>query len=173
MGAELRAALQPGGALGILRREALELDPDITAYQILDVLDRSGIRRLVVDSSTELEHAVTARSGAERLPDFLAALLATLRTRAITSLLIRETHVTVGAALGFPEEPLWLLAENVLLLQQVIFEGQIRHVLAVLKTRYTEHVYALRQFIVEPSLGIRVLTPDESGDAVLSWIARP
>src|SRR5581483_3021026 len=77
MGAALRSALQPGGRLGIMRWEPVELDPDIMADHLLSVLERAGIKRLVIDSIIECEHAVTTFSEVGRLPDFMAALLAT------------------------------------------------------------------------------------------------
>jgi hypothetical protein len=46
----------------------------------------------------------------------------------------------------------------------------LRHVLGALKMRFAEHAYALREYVVEAPRGIRILAPDESEDAVLSWM---
>jgi circadian clock protein KaiC len=170
MGEELRAALRSDGLLGMLRWEPVELDPDITADRLLAVLDRTGTRRLIVDSIIELEHAVATCTGSGRMPDFMAALLATLRARGVTTLIIKETRKVIGPELDLSSDPISMLAENVLFLQQVPYQGKLHHVLAALKTRLSAHEYTLREFAVERHQGIRVLTPNESGIEVLSGI---
>jgi circadian clock protein KaiC len=60
-----------------------------------------------------------------------------------------------------------ILAENVLLSQQLAYRGRFHRVLSVLKMRFSSHDYSLREFVIDPPQGIRVLTTGESGREVL------
>lgn len=171
LGAELRAALAPGGGLTLLRFPPVELDPDILADTILDTIARVGARRLVVDSVAEIERAAMTGSDPGRLDDYLAALVEALRARGVTSFFTKELRQTVAAAIDFTEEPIAVFTENVLLLRQVAHRGRLRRVLAVLKMNLSAHDTSLREFTIESPLGIRVLTPIESDDGVLDDLA--
>ena len=167
LGEELRAALAPGGGLTILRFPPVELDPDILADTILDTIERTGARRLIVDSIAEIERAAATSSDPGRLENYLAALVEALRAGGVTSFFTKELRQTVAAEIDFAEEPIAVFTENVLLLRQVAHRGRVRRVLAVLKMNLSAHDTALREFAIEPPLGIRVLASLESDDGVL------
>jgi circadian clock protein KaiC len=82
-------------------------------------------------------------------------------------LAIKETSKVVTTQLDFSADALTILAENVLLSQQLAYRGQLHRVLSVLKMRFSSHDYSLREFLIDPPEGIRVLTPGESGREVL------
>jgi circadian clock protein KaiC len=82
-------------------------------------------------------------------------------------LAIKETPKMVTTELDFSTDALAVLAENVLLLQQLAYRGRLHRVLSVLKMRFSDHEYTLREFLITSPEGIRVLTPDESGREVL------
>ncbi len=82
-------------------------------------------------------------------------------------LVIKETPKLVTTELDFSTDALSVLAENVLLLQQLAYRGRLHRVLSVLKMRFSQHDYTLREFLIVPNEGIRVLTPKESGREVL------
>jgi circadian clock protein KaiC len=167
LGERLRTAVSSGGGLAFQRWEPIEVDPDQVATELLAALDRTGARRVVIDSIAELERAVEESSGAARVSNYLAALLAALRTRGVTLLAIKETSKVVTTQLDFSADALTILAENVLLSQQLAYRGQLHRVLSVLKMRFSSHDYSLREFLIDPPEGIRVLTPGESGREVL------
>ena len=137
------------------------------AHDLLTALEQTGARRVIIDSILELERAVGESSGQARVPNYLAALLAALRTRGVTLLAIKETPKMVTTELDFSTDALSVLAENVLLLQQLAYRGRLHRVLSVLKMRFSTHEYTLREFLITSPEGIRVLTPDESGREVL------
>jgi circadian clock protein KaiC len=110
---------------------------------------------------------VEESSGAARVSNYLAALLASLRRRGVTLLAIKETPKVVTTQLDLSADTLTVLAENVLLLQQLAYRGQLHRVLSVLKMRFSSHDYSLREFVIDPPEGVRVLTPGESGREVL------
>lgn len=165
MGELLRAALTPGGGLTLRRWEPIEVDPDRIALDTLRTLERTKARRLVIDSIIELERAVTERSGKERVPNFLAALLAALRERDVTLLAVKEIAKlpSPSAQLDFPASEFSVLAENVLLAQQIAVQNCLHRVFSVLKMRFSAHDYSLREFRITPPAGLHVLRPDESG----------
>jgi circadian clock protein KaiC len=172
LGPALHRALQPGGGLTLLRFPPVELQVDVVADQFLDALHRTGARRLVVDSVAELERAVTENGDTGRLKNYLAALLEVLRARGVTTLFIKEAHQVIFQELNFAEEPLSIIAENVLLLQRMMYGSRLHRVLSVLKMHFSAHDFALREFIIAPPEGIRVLGLFESGPEVLTGIAR-
>lgn len=163
LGAQFRAALEPGGGLFLQRWEPVDVDPDQVATNLLLALEQTGARRVVIDSIAELERAVVESSGAERISNYLAALLAVFRSYGVTLLAIKETSKMVATSLDFSADPLSILAENVLLAQQVISQDQLHRVISVVKMRFSSHEHSLREFIIAPPDGLRVLTPLESG----------
>jgi circadian clock protein KaiC len=160
-------ALTANGGLLFQNWLPVEVDPDRVAHALLTALEQTGARRVVIDSILELERAVGESSGQARVPNYLAALLAALRTRGVTLLAIKETPKMVTTELDFSTDALAVLAENVLLLQQLAYRGRLHRVLSVLKMRFSDHEYTLREFLITSPEGIRVLTPDESGREVL------
>jgi len=171
LGSALRAALAPEGGVTLLRLPPVELNLEIVANQLLTALDRSGARRLVVDSIAELERAIMQSWDPQRLDDFLAALIEMLRTRGVTTLIIKEISQLTPHQQGFSEDALSVIAENVVLLRQVAYQSRLHRVLSVLKTRFAAYDPTLREFIIAPPHGIRVLGPFESHEGVLAGIA--
>lgn len=172
LGHDLRQALQPGGGLTLLRIPPIQLNPDVVADRLLSELDRIGAKRLIVDSVYELERAIRSSEHPRRLDDYLAALVEALHARRVTALFTRETEKALAASLDFSGEPLSVLAENVILLQQVVFRQNLYRLLSVLKMRMSPHDNTLREFrIISPS-GITVLEARESGSGLLVDIAQ-
>ncbi len=166
LGERLRSVAS-SGSLVFQRWEPIEVDPDHVATDLLSALDQTGVRRVVIDSIAELERAVVESSGTARVSNYMAALLAAFRTRGITLLAIKETSKVVTTQLDFSADALAILAENVLLLQQLAYRGQLHRVLSVLKMRFSSHDYSLREFVIEPPEGIHVLAPGETGRELL------
>jgi circadian clock protein KaiC len=168
LGAQLRAALTTKGGLTLQRWEPVELDPDQVSMKLLATIDQLGIRRVIIDSIFELERAVSESSrGDERISNYLAALLAVLRERGVTLLAIKETPKSITSQLDFSVDALSILAENVLFMQHIAYSGMLHNVLSVLKMRFSSHDYMLREFQIVSPGGLRVLTPDESGQEVM------
>ncbi len=171
LGERFRMAIAAGGGLLFQNWLPIEMDPDRVASDLLAALEDVGARRVVIDSILELERAVGESSGQARVPNYMAALLAALRSYGVTLLAIKETPKMVTTELDFATDALSVLAENVLLLQQLAYRGRLHRVLSVLKMRFSSHDYTLREFLITSPEGIRVLTPDESGREVLVGLA--
>jgi len=171
-GDEFQRAIEPDGGLTLLDIPPIKLNPDILGDRLLSELDHTGAQRLIIDSIAELER-VLARSGdTGRLEDYLAALLLALRTRQVTALMLKETDKAVAPMLDFSADVLSMLAENVLLLQQVPYQGQLHRILSILKLRFSDHDATLREFEIKAPGGVRMLGRAESALGVLEGITQ-
>jgi circadian clock protein KaiC len=162
LGGTLASALAAEHGLSLLWVPPIQVEPDVVADRLLTLLDRSGARRLVVDSIDELTRALARGSYPERLDEYLAALVQACRARGVTMLLIKETTKGNAETLDFSAGPLSVVAENVLLLRQVTHRARQHHVLSVLKMRYSASDATLCEFAIVPPDGIRVLGPLEA-----------
>ena len=177
IGPELERALQPGGGLTFIETPPIKLNADILANRLLAEIDAVGARRLVVDSIAEIEQAIVRGLDPERLNDYLAALLSALRKRNVTPLLVRETDKALAPTLDVSADALSILAENMLLLQQVPDGGELHRLISVIKMRFSGHDTALREFRISAPAGLQVLTSSpytqEQADAINANDAAP
>ncbi|MBA3825963.1 MAG: KaiA-binding protein, partial [Ktedonobacterales bacterium] len=150
------------GRLNLLTLPPIKVNPDIIADRLLAMLDDTHAQRLIIDSIAEIEEAITASQAPGRLRDYLAALTSAFQARGLTTLLIKETIRAVAPTLDFSAEPLAMMAENVMLAQQVTYQGQLHRILSILKLRYSGHDTALREFTIDAPAGICVLADRET-----------
>jgi len=141
----------------VLYLPPVELDPDIVADQLLAALERTGARRLIIDSTAELERAVARSGDPGRAEEYLAALAVVLRRHGVTSLLTRETPLALAQMLDTSVDPVGMVADNVLLLQKIAADGRLRRVISVLKTRFAAHDEALHDLEITASDGLSVI----------------
>lgn len=172
IGAELDRALRPAGGLTFLEVPPIRVNADILADRLLRELDRTGAQRLVIDSIAEVERAILRSVDPQRLEDYLAALLETLRLRQVTGLLVKESDKALAATLDFSSDALSVLAENVLLMRQTPYQGQLHRILSILKLRFSDHDSRLREFRIAAPEGLEVLKASESSIGVLEGITR-
>lgn len=161
-----------GGKLTFLEVPPIKINADILADRVLAALDRTGAARLVVDSIAELERAILRGLDPGRLEDFLAAFLRALRQRRVTALLLKETDKALGPTLDFSADALSVLAENVLLVQQVAFNGALHRILSIPKLRLSAHDSSIREFRITAPHGLQVLEPVASEHGVLAGITK-
>ena len=170
---DIRKELGPGGHLTLQRWAPVELNPDIVADHLLQTLENLGVKRLVVDSIAELERCVAADGGPERAANYLAAIVEATRLRGVTALFTREIRQVVAPELDFADNPISVMAENVLLLRKIEYEGSLHRVLSVIKMRFSAHdVSSVREFTITAPQGLQVLAPADSDAATLEGIAR-
>ncbi|WP_438027164.1 RAD55 family ATPase [Sorangium sp. So ce233] len=156
------------GLITVVRRVPVGLVADEVLAQVLDELERTGATRLCVDGLSELDRLIADE---QRRSGVLAYLAELARARGVTTLFTWETGQVVGPELDFAGSPLEVLAENVILLRYVEFQGELRRILSVLKMRSTAHDHTIRQYEIGGE-GIRVLAPQESAEGLLTGIAR-
>lgn len=166
-GIDLRG-LMDAGLIKIVHLPQVDLVPDELSWEILSHVDRMKPRRLALDSITEVEQAVVDE---RRRRGFMYALARILRQKGVTALVTKEVSQVVGPELDFSETPLAMLAENLILMRYVEFRGELYRVLSVLKMRDSEHDRSIRQYAITDK-GLKVLTKLESGEGLLTGIAR-
>ena len=172
IGPELARAMEPEGGLIFLEVPPIKVNADILADRLLTEIDQTGAQRVVIDSIAELERAILRSADPQRLEDYLAALLRALRLRQVTALMLKESDKALAVMLDFSADALSVLAENVLLLQQMPFHGQLHRILSVLKLRFSDHDASLREFRITAPAGLEVLEPFQSAQGVLEGIAQ-
>ncbi|HET8909523.1 MAG TPA: ATPase domain-containing protein [Ktedonobacterales bacterium] len=170
IGPELERELKPGGMITFLEVPPIKLNADIVADGLLAEIDRTGATRLVVDSIAELERTIARGLDPARLEDYLAAFLRALRALKVTPLLVKESDRALAPTLDFSTDRLSVLAENLILLQQVPYKGKLHRVLSILKVRLSAHDNTLREFRIAPPKGIDVLEVFESEVGMLQDI---
>ena len=140
------------------------------AWLIRERVEVRGVRRLVIDSATELEGGLTAP---ERAPMFLAALAAYFRSRNVTSYLTVDVPTIVGQELSFADRPLVALAENLLLLRHAEYQGELRRLFSVLKMRFSDFDRSLAEYAIDAGRGIRIAGRAPRAEGLLTGFARP
>ena len=148
------AAAEREGRVRLLELPGFGLEADRVADLLREDLERRGVRRLVLDSAAELERGIAP---AERKPDFLAALVRSLREGGVATCLTLDVPKTMGQDLDLTGTPYLVLAENVLLLRDVEYLGQPHRVVAVLKMRSSGYDRAMREYELVPGRGIQLL----------------
>jgi circadian clock protein KaiC len=148
------AEAESGGVVRLLTLPGYDLEADAVADQILLDLERRGTRRLVIDSVSELERGLAAP---ERRTDFLAALVAYLRGRDVTTYVTTDLTTIVGTQLQFADTPLSSLAENLLLVRYAEYGGQLHRLLSVLKMRFSNYDRSLYEYTITTGRGIELL----------------
>ncbi len=164
------AAAEEAGLIRLLMLPGYDLEADYVAGLLTEDVERRGIRRLVIDSAADLERAI---GDPERKPGFLAALVSYLRGRQVTSYLTLDIATIAGPLLEFADTPLSVVAENLLLLRNVEYRGELHRVFSVLKMRFSNHERAIYEYTISSGHGIQISGPAPLGEGLLTGIARP
>jgi circadian clock protein KaiC len=141
----------------LLYRSPVDLLVDQWVYELLAAIERTGARRVVIDSIGDLAFA----AGDEvRSREYLYSLAQRCSRQGVSLLMTLELpdlfHVTRLSELGVSH-----VSDNVLLLQYAPQQTSVRRTLTVLKTRASLHEPQIREFTIT-SEGITL--KDEPGD---------
>jgi circadian clock protein KaiC len=157
------------GRLQLETRAAVDILPDALVQQMLERVQRHGVRRLVLDG---LEALVKETLPPRRVPGFLTALINELRSRGVTSLLTHQSNVLFGPRLEARLEGVEAIVDNIIFLRYVELRSQLYRMLSILKMRESDYEPALREFSISTQ-GIDVAETFESAEAILTGQARP
>jgi circadian clock protein KaiC len=157
------------GRLVVETRAAVEPLPDALAHQLLALVERHRVKRLVLDG---LEPLAKETLPPQRLPGFLTALFNELRARGVTTLMTQQTHVLVGPQLEARLEGVEAIVDNIVFLRYVELRSQLYRMMSILKMRDSDYEPALREFSIS-TRGIDVAETFESAEAILTGQARP
>ncbi|HET8538849.1 MAG TPA: ATPase domain-containing protein [Anaeromyxobacter sp.] len=112
----------------------VELQIDTIASEIVQRVERNGVKRVVIDAVSDLEKGA---SDPHRYRDFLYSLTQTLATRNVTSMLLVETagmfeeHGITGHEVSY-------MSDSILLLEMLLRDDLTRTI-RILKCRGSEH----------------------------------
>jgi circadian clock protein KaiC len=161
---------EASGTIELLTIPPHDLDADFVAWLIRERIERQGVKRLVIDSASELQGGLT---NPERAAMFMASLAAYLRSRSVTSYMTLDVPTIVGPELSFAGNPLLFFAENLLLLRYAEYRGELHRVLAVLKMRFSDFDRALRVYDIRDGVGIQIAGPAPRAEGLLTgWLVR-
>jgi circadian clock protein KaiC len=134
-GLDLTTAID-AGKLQIVHHPPAELNADMVAQQLRDLIVAHQPRRLVIDGLNEIERPLIERG---RAHGFFASLITLLRSYSITTCITQEIDPVIGRELSYAAKNLSALADNVLLLEHSAATDRRLFTLTVLKMRYSAH----------------------------------
>jgi circadian clock protein KaiC len=126
----------------LMSRSPVDVYIDEWVYELLDLLERVGARRVLIDSLADLG---LAAGDQQRFREWMYSLTARL-SRAGVSVLMTLEVPELFEMVRVSENGMSHLSDNVLLLQYLRQNGRLQRALTVLKTRAHRHDPAVRPF---------------------------
>lgn len=126
----------------IMNYSPVDLHVDEFVYALLDAIDATGARRIVIDSLNDVMAGVADET---RTREFSYSLVQRL-ARAGVSLLVTLESPELFRITRLSELAMSHLADNVVLLQHLYSGQEMKRALTVLKTRGASHTTAVREF---------------------------
>jgi len=123
------------GGVTILSRSVVDVYIDEWVYQLLDLIEKTGARRVVIDS---LPDVMTAAADPTRFREWMFSLTQRLERAQVSLMMIVETPELFELS-RISEHGLSHLADNVVLLQYVQEGPELARAITILKTRALHH----------------------------------
>ncbi len=144
---------QHDGKLDILYLRPLDLSVDETMREIIDAVERTGAKRLVIDSLAGFELALAPGFRT----DFRESLYRMIGALTRTGVTIVSTVELIESFTELALSPyaISFLSDDILRLRYVEIDGQLRKVLMVVKMRGGDHSKDIREYEVT-SEGLRI-----------------
>jgi circadian clock protein KaiC len=163
------AAAEQSGLVRLMVYPGYDADADRIGEELRADVEGRGVRRLVIDSATELEHAIYTE---ERKVGFLAALVDYVRGRGMTGYLSLDVPTIIGPELHLTGSPLSAFAENLILLRQTELDGAMHRIFTVLKMRFSEYDPTITEYTIRAGRGVEVIGPAPPAEGLLTGVAR-
>jgi circadian clock protein KaiC len=158
-------ALQEQGLVDMFYTSPVELDVDEHMLEIIEVVERIGARRVVVDSIGDFEAG--ARRDEDRFFNYVYSLVQWFKNRGITALLTYEVGQMFGSGLTLTGRGVSHIADNVILIRYVPAESEIRRAITVLSARGSSHSSEVREYRITEEAGPQVGGPVSGAFSVL------
>jgi len=158
------AAMVDAGDVVVLESRMIDLTVDEVLEALNEAIDRTGARRVVVDSLSELS-LYLAPEGRNQLRSTVFQMLTSLVKRNVTVL------VTMGmdddfTHLRFSQSDIAYLTDAVILMRFGESAGQLRRFISVVKVRGSSHSHDLREFHID-NVGIHIDPISSAHEGVL------
>ncbi len=134
-------------AIEIMYRSPVDIYIDEWVYDLLHAIERTGARRVLVDSLLDLRMAAPDDT---RFHEFMYSLSQRLSRRGISLLMTSEIPELFGTR-RLSEVAASHVADNVIMLSYYHDQGHVKRALSVLKTRASSHDPAVREFAISPA----------------------
>ncbi|MCS4511670.1 ATPase domain-containing protein [Xylophilus ampelinus] len=157
--------LVASGDVGMVDTRALDLSIDETLYALTDLIERTGARRVVIDSLSGFELSL-APMFREDFRESLHRMVAVLTGMGVAVLLISELEDRY-TDLRFSPYGAAFLTDAIIVQRYVELEGRLERVLAVVKVRNSAHSHELRRFQITDD-GMVIGTAVHGIDGLLS-----
>jgi circadian clock protein KaiC len=132
------------GRLAVVYLRPLDLSVDETLYELQAVITRTGAKRVVIDSLSGFEMAVSP-GFREDFRESLYRLVGVLTSLGVTVVMTLEIEDAYGELRLGPRENAFL-ADAIILQRYVEIQGQLKRIMTVVKVRGSEHSKDLRLY---------------------------
>jgi circadian clock protein KaiC len=141
------------GKIHILFESPQELEIDAHFADIVGLIEKHDIKRLVIDGMTSYS---TALGDLALYRDFFHALVAHSKSRLMSTFFNYENPEFLGISAFMPEFPVSSIVDNIILLSLVELNNSLRRCITVVKSRGSAHQFDSREYEIGPG-GIRLL----------------
>jgi circadian clock protein KaiC len=145
------------GEIHILFESPQELDIDVHFAQIVQLVEKNQIQRLVIDGMTSYS---TALADNALYRDFFHALVAYSKSRLMSTFFNYENPEFLGISTFMPDFPVSSIVDNIILLSLVEVNSSLRRCITVVKSRGSAHQFDSREYVIRQG-GIHLLPRDE------------
>jgi circadian clock protein KaiC len=147
------ATAQQDGKLSIIYLRPLDLSVDETMREILDAVERTGAKRVVIDSLAGFEMALAPSFRAD-FRESLYRMIGALTRTGVTIVSTVEVAETF-TELALSPYSISFLSDDIIRLRYVEIGGQLRKVLMVVKMRSGDHSKDIREYEITTE-GLRI-----------------
>jgi circadian clock protein KaiC len=134
------------GKLEVIYLRPLDLSVDETLFEILEGVERTRAKRVVIDSLSGFEVAL-APTFREDFRESLYRLVGTLTATGVTVFMTAEISEPFPEA-RFTAEKVSFITDEIIVQRYVEIEGELRRVMAVIKMRGSDHSHEFRMYEV-------------------------
>ena len=144
----------------VMYRTPVDMYIDEWVYNLLEIVERSGTKRLMIDSLGDL---MVAAGDDIRFREYVYSLLQRFSRASVSVLMTQEVPQLFGVT-GLSEVGISHLSDNVVLLQYLPSQSQVKRAASVLKTRASQHDPYIRQYdITKDGFTVGKPFPDGQG----------
>jgi len=146
------------GEIHILFESPQELEIDVHFAEIVRLVEKHNIQRLVIDGMTSYSTAV---GDLALYRDFFHALVAYSKSRLMSTFFNYENPEFLGVSTFMPDFPVSSIVDNIILLSLVEIDNSLRRCITVVKARGSAHQFDSREYEIREG-GIHLLPIGEA-----------
>lgn len=158
-------AMEEEGLLVHLYSSSVEIQPDIHAAKIQEIVENIGAKRVMLDSLKDIEIATPDKV---RFKDYIYALVNKFKLQGVTTLLTNEIPEMFGP-FQLSEYGVSFVVDNVILLRYLELSGRMGRAINIMKVRGSEHSKEIRNFEINND-GIQITTVVDAQTGALTGI---